>query len=124
MEAWRAAAEGLNETIINPGIIIGSGNWNSSSGELFGSFEKYPFAMRGTAAYVDVRDVATIAVELMDKNIFDQKFILFDSFLPVYEEAKAKMSDHIASLRDLTPNNPAQSSRLNEIEHWPLYIEM
>ncbi len=28
-----------------------------------------------------------------------------DSFLPVYEEAKAKMSDHIASLRDLTRNN-------------------
>lgn len=76
MEAWRAAAEGLNVTIINPGIIIGSGNWNSSSGELFGSFEKYPFAMRGTAAYVDVRDVATIAVELMDKNIFDEKFII------------------------------------------------
>lgn len=76
MEVWRAAAEGLNVTIINPGIIIGSGNWNSSSGELFESLRKYPFAMSGTAAYVDVRDVAKIAVDLLKKNIFNEKFIL------------------------------------------------
>ncbi len=76
MEAWRAAAEGLNVVIINPGIIVGSGNWNSSSGELFGSFEKYPFAMRGTAAYVDVRDVAAIAADLMEQEAFGEKYII------------------------------------------------
>ena len=31
MEVWRASAEGLN-VIVNPGIIIGSGNWKESSG--------------------------------------------------------------------------------------------
>lgn len=76
MEVWRAAAEGLNAVIINPGVIIGSGNWNSSSGEMFKSFEKLPFAMSGTAAYVDVRDVAKIAVRLMDENVFGERFIL------------------------------------------------
>lgn len=76
MEVWRAAAEGLNVVIVNPGIIIGSGNWNSSSGEMFGSFEKYPFAMSGTSAYVDVRDVAKIVIQLMDRNIFDERFVL------------------------------------------------
>ncbi len=35
MEAWRASAEGLNVVIINPGMIVGSGNWTQSSGELF-----------------------------------------------------------------------------------------
>lgn len=76
MEVMRASAEGLNTVIINPGIIIGSGNWNSSSGEIFGSFEKYPFAMSGTAAYIDVRDVAKIAIELMESNIFGERFVL------------------------------------------------
>ena len=34
MEVWRASAEGLNTVIINPGLIIGSGNWKKSSGDL------------------------------------------------------------------------------------------
>ncbi len=76
MEIWRASAEGLNTVIVNPGIIIGSGNWQHSSGEMFGSFEKFPFAMSGTSSYIDVRDVAKICIELMDKNIFGDRFIL------------------------------------------------
>ena len=30
MEVWRASAEGLNVAIVNPGLIIGSGNWNKA----------------------------------------------------------------------------------------------
>lgn len=76
MEVWRASAEGLNTIIINPAIIIGSGNWNQSSGELFSTFEKNNFTFSGGSAYVDVRDVAGISVELMEKNAFGQRFIL------------------------------------------------
>ncbi len=76
MEVWRASAEGLKTIIINPGVIIGSGNWQSSSGELFSSFEKFPYAMSGSSNYVDVRDVAKIAVSLMEKEIFGERFIL------------------------------------------------
>ena len=39
MEVWRASAEGLNVVIINPGMIVGSGNWNQSSGELFSTLK-------------------------------------------------------------------------------------
>ncbi|MGA9212656.1 NAD-dependent epimerase/dehydratase family protein [Kaistella sp.] len=76
MEVWRASAEGLNTVIINPGVIIGSGNWQSSSGEIFGTFEKFPYAMSGSSNYVDVRDVAKIAIALMDKEIFGERFLL------------------------------------------------
>lgn len=76
MEVWRASAEGLKTVIINPGVIIGSGNWKSSSGEIFGTFEKFPYAMSGSSNYVDVRDVANIAITLMNKEIFDERFIL------------------------------------------------
>lgn len=76
MEAWRASAEGLNVVIINPGMIIGSGNWNQSSGELFSTFEDNSFTFSGGSAYVDVRDVAKTAVELMENNIFGERFII------------------------------------------------
>lgn len=76
MEVWRASAEGLNTVIINPGVIIGSGNWQSSSGEMFDAFDKYPYAMSGSSAYVDVRDVSKIAISLMEKNVFGERYII------------------------------------------------
>ena len=76
MEVWRSSAEGMNTIIINPGVIIGTGNWGNSSGELFTTFEKNPFTFSGGTAYVDVRDVAKIAVELMNKNKFGERYII------------------------------------------------
>ena len=75
MEVWRAAAEGLNAVIVNPGIIIGSGNWTQSSGLIFENLAR-PYTFSGGASYVDVRDVAKVSIELMDKNIFNERFIL------------------------------------------------
>lgn len=75
LEVWRASAEGLNVAILNPGMILASGGWNQSSGEMFHIFEKNRFTFSGGSAYVDVRDVAKIAVELMEKNIFGERFI-------------------------------------------------
>lgn len=40
MEVWRASAEGLNTIIINPGMIVGSGNWGNSSGDIFPTLRK------------------------------------------------------------------------------------
>lgn len=76
MEVWRSSAEGLSTVIVNPGVIIGSGNWSSSSGEIFKTFSKFPFAMSGSSSYVDVRDVANISIQLMEKNVFGERFIL------------------------------------------------
>jgi dihydroflavonol-4-reductase len=76
MEVWRASAEGLKTVIINPGVIIGSGNWESSSGKMFGAFSKFPYAMSGSTAYVDVRDVSKIIISLMEKNKFGERYIV------------------------------------------------
>jgi nucleoside-diphosphate-sugar epimerase len=76
MEAWRASAEGLNVVIVNPGMIIGSGNWGNSSGDIFPTMEKNSFTFSGGTSYADVRDVAKISVELMEKNIFGERFII------------------------------------------------
>lgn len=76
MEVWRASAEGLNTVIINPGIIIGSGNWQHSSGTLFPTFERNSYTFSGGTHYVDVRDVAQIAVDLMEHNHFGERFLV------------------------------------------------
>lgn len=76
MEVWRASAEGLNVVIVNPGMIIGSGSWGNSSGDIFPTMEKNSFTFSGGTSYADVRDVAKISVELMDKNIFGERFII------------------------------------------------
>lgn len=76
MEVWRASAEGLNTVIVNPGMIIGSGNWGQSSGDIFPTFEKNGFTFSGGTSYVDVRDAAEISIELMEKNVFGERFIL------------------------------------------------
>lgn len=75
MEVWRASAEGLNTIIINPGLILGSGNWGKSSGDFFVK-SAYPFTYTGGTAFVDVRDVANIAIKLMEKNAFGERFIV------------------------------------------------
>lgn len=76
MEVWRASAEGLNVAIVNPGLIIGSGNWNESSGTLFKELGENAYTFSGGTSYVDVRDVAKISIQLMEENIFGDRFIL------------------------------------------------
>jgi nucleoside-diphosphate-sugar epimerase len=76
MEVWRASAEGMNVVIVNPGMIIGSGNWGNSSGDFFPTMEKNSFTFSGGTSYADVRDVAKISIELMENNIFGERFII------------------------------------------------
>lgn len=76
MEVWRASAEGLNTIIVNPGVIVGSGNWKNSSGKLIGELLNNKFTFSGGSAYVDVRDAAQISIDLMEKNAFGERFIL------------------------------------------------
>jgi dihydroflavonol-4-reductase len=77
-EVWRAASEGLNVVIVNPGIILGATNWNKSSGVMFkNAFEGMKFFGEGMAGFVDVRDVCRAMIELMDKeNIINQRYVL------------------------------------------------
>jgi dihydroflavonol-4-reductase len=76
-EVWRGVAEGLNAVIVNPAVILGPGNWKSGSSELFSLVWKgLKFHTSGTTGYVDVRDVASAMVTLMEKKHYGQRFIL------------------------------------------------
>ena len=75
-EVWRGSQEGLPVAIVNPGIILGPGYWESGSGIVFGMGAKgRPFAPPGGTGFVSAADVAQIMVSLMQSSIRDERFI-------------------------------------------------
>lgn len=80
---WRAYAEGLNVVIVNPSVILGSGDWNKSSTTLFKQiWNGLKFYPTGTTGFVDVRDVAKFMQLLMESNISGERFIVSAQNLP------------------------------------------
>ncbi len=76
-EVWRGAAEGLPVVIANPSVILGPGDWNRSSSQLFRyAFDERPFYPQGSVNYVDIRDVADAIFSLVSSDITGEKFIL------------------------------------------------
>jgi len=76
-EAWRGAAEGLNVLVVNPSVILGTGCWGQSSTQLISRcYKGLPVYTEGITGYVDVRDVVTCMIKLMDENKFGQRYIL------------------------------------------------
>jgi dihydroflavonol-4-reductase len=77
LEVWRAASEGLNTVIVNPGVILGPGNPGKGSLLLFRNGRKgMPFYTKATTGYIDVRDVCRASMGLMEKRIYGKRFIL------------------------------------------------
>lgn len=77
MEVWRGIGEGLNAVILNPGTIIGYGDWNSSSCALFkNAYNEFSWYTNGINGFVDVEDVAKATVLMMESEITEQRFIL------------------------------------------------
>lgn len=77
LEVWRGMAEGLDAVIVNPGIILGEGNWNTGSARLMKVVhEEFPFYTRGVNAWADVQDVVRIMEQLMDSTVSGERFII------------------------------------------------
>ncbi|MDF2437390.1 MAG: hypothetical protein K0Q95_1766 [Bacteroidota bacterium] len=76
-EVWRASEEGLNVVIVNPSLIVGPGNWQQSSSNMFSkAYKGILFYSSGLNGFVDVRDVSTLMIRLMNSNIVNQRFII------------------------------------------------
>ena len=83
MEVWRGIMEGLNAAILNPGLIIGSGFWEKGTGKIFNLYsDGFPFYSAGTVGIVDVRDVAKLAIQLMESDIKEERFIISSENMP------------------------------------------
>jgi dihydroflavonol-4-reductase len=77
MEVWRGIGEGLNAVIVNPVIILGSGDWLKGSSAIFKSaYDEFPWYTEGKSGFVDVVDVVKAMVLLMESTINAQRFII------------------------------------------------
>ncbi len=77
LEVWRGIGEGLDAVIVNPSIILGAGDWNGGSSEIFKTYyNNFPWYTDGVNGFVDVKDVAAIMIQLMDSNITAERFIV------------------------------------------------
>lgn len=77
MEVWRASQEGVNVVVVNPGVILGAGFWNSGSGNLFSKIYKgFNFYSEGITGFVSVNDVVKAMMFLMKSDITDERFVL------------------------------------------------
>lgn len=76
-EIWRGIEEGLDAVIVNPSIILGPGNWNTGSSRFFSTVWKgLKVFTTGVNGFVDVRDVVSAMIQLMQSNIKNERFIL------------------------------------------------
>lgn len=88
MEVWRGTQEGLNAVIVNPGIIIGPGDWRSSSSSLFSRiYRGLKYYTNGISGYVDVNDVVEIMIRLTETDIKNERYILVSENLSFKEIA-------------------------------------
>ena len=75
-EVWRGIEEGLHAVIVNPSVILGPGFWNDNSGMFRLVWEGLKYYTQGVNGYIDVRDVVTAMIRVMDRDLFGQRFIV------------------------------------------------
>lgn len=77
MEVWRGIGEGLQAVIVNPVIILGEGDWEKGSTEIFKTiYDEFPWYTDGISGFVDVQDVVRAMTDLMQSEVFAQRFII------------------------------------------------
>lgn len=86
MEVWRGVGEGLEAVIVNPSIILGAGDWNSGSTQIFKTvYDEFPWYTDGVTGFVDVMDVVKAMQLLMESSVSAQRYILNAVNLPFKE---------------------------------------
>lgn len=77
LQVWRGISEGLDAVILNPGTILGYGDWHQSSCAIFKQvYEGFKWYTSGINGFVDVQDVARATVALMESGISEQRYVV------------------------------------------------
>jgi len=85
-EVWRGVEEGLQAVIINPSVIIGAGCHPKATNKLFHSMKSFlPFYTNGVNGYVDVRDVVSAMVLLLESDVSGERFVINSENLSIRE---------------------------------------
>lgn len=93
LEVWRGMGEGLNAIILNPGTILGYGDWNATSNTLFKRvYNGFKWYTSGLNGFVGVSDVAKATRIAMESAIHSERFVIVSENWPF-----RKLQDTIAS---------------------------
>ena len=77
LHVWRGISEGLEGVILNPSTILGFGDWHSSSCAIFRNiYEGIKWYTPGINGFVDIDDVASITVMMVENEINEERFIV------------------------------------------------
>lgn len=95
LEVWRGMEEGLEAVIVNPGIILGAGDWSKGSCRLFDRVARgLKFYTEGINGFVGAEDVAGIMISLADSEIHSKRFLLISenmSYKELFESMALEM---------------------------------
>ena len=76
-EVWRGIQEGLDATIVNPGVIFGPNNCTRSSGTMIARIEKgLPALPAGGSGIVSVLDVVEVMIRAAKQAPTNERYIL------------------------------------------------
>ncbi len=121
LEVWRGMGEGLNAAIVNPGIILGEGDWDKGSAKLITlAYKEFPFYTQGINAWVDVSDVVRIMHLIMTSEIEAERFVVsagnfaYRDIFTMMAKALNKKPPHIKTNNLMT----GLIWRWNLLKHW------
>lgn len=115
-EVWRGAAEGLPMVIVNPSIILGEGEWNLSSTQLFKYvYDERPFYPEGYMNYVDVKDVSRALIQLMESDIHSERYCLSGGMIS-YKDFFDKIADRFGKKKTSIKVTPGMMGAIWRVE--------
>ena len=103
-EVWRGIQEGLNATILNPGVIFGPNNCTRSSGTMIARIDKgLPALPAGGSGIVSVLDVVEVMIRAAKQTPTNERYILCaenvrmaELFTKIADSLQAKIGKKIA----------------------------
>jgi nucleoside-diphosphate-sugar epimerase len=103
-EVWRGIQEGLNATIVNPGVVFGPNNCTRSSGTMIARIQKgLPALPAGGSGIVSVLDVVEVMIRAAKQQPTNERYILCaenvrmsELFIKIADALKVKIGKTIA----------------------------
>jgi len=95
IEVWRGESEGLNVSVVNPSVVLASGDGRRSSSKLLQYiWDEHWFYIDKKLNYVDVMDVASAILRLYTDQVWGKRYILSAGAIS-YQKIFVDLSDRL-----------------------------
>lgn len=123
LEIFRGIEEGLPAVILNPGVILGAGNWNHGTPSFFRlahtGLRLYPAGTNGFVASKDVADA--VALVLQGQGVNGGRYILVNQSLR-YQELFDKIARAVGKKPPGIRATPWMATLYGRLEEWKSFF--